>query len=83
MDITDRQRRRRIANELLFNIDQDLNNTPNLATNNIDTVSTPLFHPVSNNNPVLIDSSTSTEPTALTRNTPKCFYEIANNNTNL
>lgn len=55
-DISNRQRRRRIANELL-NIDYDLN-----TSNYIETVSTNLIIPVPYNIPVSISPSKNIEP---------------------
>jgi len=54
-DISNRQRRRKIANELL-NIDHDLD-----TSKNIQAVSTPPICPVLNNIPVSIKPSKSTE----------------------
>lgn len=91
-DISNRQRRRRIANELL-NIDHDLN-----TSKNIQAVSTPPICPVLNNIPVSIKPSKSTEPIDMfsvsnginndnVQNTfsyntcaPNSFYEFSSNN---
>lgn len=91
-DISNRQRRRRIANELL-NIDHDLN-----TLKNIQAVSTPPSCPVLNNILVSIKPSKSTEPIDMfsvsnginndnVQNTfsyntcaPNFFYEFSSNN---